>query len=232
MTTIKTLTRFGVTYDAVEVRDNPLGPWRRRILISTFPEGCGKRYVCVSNNSMRDFIEEKQFTERRWRYMQKIPTGKTVKAWLQELPAGYRARALAQRQCPEVFAQDMASALKMFAAWIDTEEKDDFWRAVWRHYDSGDPLPPLPVPNTGPEPVDRTTDLDVKIRDLEREQQEVLWVLRMSKKVELEDKAKIKELEADLKTAVKYLRIAKEAFRPHWTKSDVVLKVFLERMSK
>ena len=155
--------------------------------------------------------------------MQKIPTGKTVKAWLQELPAGYRARALAQMQCPEEFVQDMVSAVGMFALWVDTEEKGPFWWAVREHYASGTPLPPLPVPK----PVD---NLDVKIRDLEREQQEVLWILRESKKVELEDKAKIKELEADLKTAVKYLRIAKEAFCPHWTNRDV--DVFLERMSK
>lgn len=68
----------------------------------------------------------------------------TVRGWLEQLPEGYRERALGQCTCLDEKASSMEQAILDFQEWDITEEKGDFWVAVVRHYVKGTPLPPLP----------------------------------------------------------------------------------------
>ena len=77
---------------------------------------------------------------------------KTVKQWLEELPDGYRERAL--RQCtgfgeytPETICESMAEAIERFTPWYATTEGGAFWYYVYDHYRHlRSPLPQLPKP--------------------------------------------------------------------------------------
>jgi len=71
----------------------------------------------------------------------------TVLGWLQRLPDGYRERALEQHDPefePTAEPASIGDAIASFADWTRTNEKEDFWNAVFFHYDCGSPLPPLP----------------------------------------------------------------------------------------
>lgn len=73
----------------------------------------------------------------------KTPT--TVKKWLQQLPDGYRERALRQCVNPRTKAHSMLDAINKFEAHAaPTEEGQFFWLAVYKHYKYRPPLPPLP----------------------------------------------------------------------------------------
>lgn len=78
--------------------------------------------------------------------------GKTIKQWLEELPQGYRERALKNfkgRSSTRIYPT-MDSALFAAFVWEGTEEKHEFWKAVCNHYFKGMPLPKLPeVGKTG-----------------------------------------------------------------------------------
>jgi hypothetical protein len=77
----------------------------------------------------------------------------TVLEWLQQLPDGYRERAIGQYN--HEFAKSSCSrygqpkeitdAIEGFAIWETTNEGEDFWRAVYHHYKLNEPLPPLPI---------------------------------------------------------------------------------------
>lgn len=76
--------------------------------------------------------------------------GKTIPEWLNELPDGYRERALVNHM--EYFKDtkatqkydSMDSALTDAFVWSNTAEGNKFWESVYDHYDEGTPLPPLP----------------------------------------------------------------------------------------
>jgi len=72
---------------------------------------------------------------------------KTVKQWLQELPDGYRERALKNMK-PEIADQKFRSLpVAIFNAfgWSSTLEGIGFWNQVWDHLTEPKiPLPPLP----------------------------------------------------------------------------------------
>jgi hypothetical protein len=72
---------------------------------------------------------------------------KTVREWLQELPDGYRERALAQCHRPSWRCGSIGDALESFAAWAYTKEGPDFWCDVAVWLDEGGELPPLPEDN-------------------------------------------------------------------------------------
>jgi hypothetical protein len=73
---------------------------------------------------------------------------KTVVEYLMKLPDGYRERALEQYDPefePTAEPTCMEDAIASFAAWEKTNEQEDFWLAVYFHYDQGTPLPQLPI---------------------------------------------------------------------------------------
>lgn len=81
-----------------------------------------------------------------------IPTDKVeaVKYFLNQLPEGYKQRALGQVDEKRVksahgFAKNFAEALWFFADWEKTKEGDPFWRKLFMHYDkpTSNRLPPL-----------------------------------------------------------------------------------------
>ena len=82
-----------------------------------------------------------------------IPTDKVeaVKYFLNQLPDGYRERALAQVDKKRIKSYhkpvEIVTALTVFAVWKDTKEGEDFWNAVDNHYrflNEYPTLPPLP----------------------------------------------------------------------------------------
>lgn len=85
---------------------------------------------------------------------------KTVLEYLQELPDGYRERAIANTKgqaladfndggmVERLFAMQKKSLKQTVAEsfiWFLSPEGDDFWRAVFMWADSGEPLPLLPT---------------------------------------------------------------------------------------
>lgn len=71
---------------------------------------------------------------------------KTIRERLQELPPGYRERALANYQHKtDPQAHDMCDAINSAFRWASTPEGQTFWEEVYDHYsDLGSPLPKLP----------------------------------------------------------------------------------------
>jgi hypothetical protein len=71
---------------------------------------------------------------------------KTVKEWLEQLPDGYRERALSNMDAEysERVADSMEVAIVMHSHWSNTREGFSFWYAVYEHCNWGKPLPPLP----------------------------------------------------------------------------------------
>ena len=76
--------------------------------------------------------------------LEKATEPTTVREWLEQLPDGYRERALEQCDCLDERCTSMSMALIIFSVWEDTQEKFRFWNAVDEHYTEGTPLPPLP----------------------------------------------------------------------------------------
>ena len=74
---------------------------------------------------------------------------KTRIEWLQELPDGYRERAVANctewsGNSPQDVCDSMQGAILGMCKWKETPDGKDFWDSVCRHYYNGSPLPPLP----------------------------------------------------------------------------------------
>ena len=69
---------------------------------------------------------------------------KTIKEWLEELPDGYRERALANCEHPEEDVSSMAMAIRRAFVWDSTTEGIEFWAGVHNNY-SCSKLPPLPT---------------------------------------------------------------------------------------
>jgi len=71
---------------------------------------------------------------------------KTIKEWFNELPQGYRERALknAYHSVINRYDSTMAEAICYAFSWRVTPEGYDFWSAVHDHYAKGTPLPRLP----------------------------------------------------------------------------------------
>jgi hypothetical protein len=69
----------------------------------------------------------------------------TVLGWLERLPDGYRERAIEQCGYPQGKRDSLPTALIIGFIWRETNEGQDFWHAVHKHYDCGTPLPPLPI---------------------------------------------------------------------------------------
>ena len=76
---------------------------------------------------------------------------KTIKEWLQELPAGYRERALKNLECdsPNEIVDTMAAAIDTAFSWHHSKEGAGFWWDVHNHYTKGETLPELPKDETG-----------------------------------------------------------------------------------
>ncbi len=72
------------------------------------------------------------------------PVMKPIEEWLQQLPDGYRERALSQLRntAPQ---RSLIAAVQNFEFWEQTKEGYDFWGKVWNHYLTGSPLPKLPT---------------------------------------------------------------------------------------
>jgi hypothetical protein len=74
---------------------------------------------------------------------------KSTKQWLNELPDGYRERALKNLNLDDEAAsmeeESIIRALNVSFVWYDSPEGHDFWNAVQEHYLEGTPLPPLPA---------------------------------------------------------------------------------------
>jgi len=69
---------------------------------------------------------------------------KTVKEWLQELPDGYRERALGQMLDADRVVDSINYALVYGLNWLQSNEGFAFWNEMYNHYLSGTSLPPLP----------------------------------------------------------------------------------------
>jgi hypothetical protein len=71
---------------------------------------------------------------------------KTIEEWLEQLPDGYRERALANMYEEKRYkiVENMQDAIWEGLGWGRTPEGYDFWRGVYSHYFAGTPLPPLP----------------------------------------------------------------------------------------
>lgn len=80
---------------------------------------------------------------------------KTVREWLNELPDGYRERALANYDDAYPAPQpNIYEGLGMAFDWKSSPEGEEFWEKVYNHYQKGSPLPPLPTEDDIPEPVE------------------------------------------------------------------------------
>ena len=71
---------------------------------------------------------------------------KTIKEWLEELPEGYRERALNNLRKVAINWHEptMVGAITGAFLWVESPEGLDFWADVKNHYATGTPLPPLP----------------------------------------------------------------------------------------
>lgn len=74
------------------------------------------------------------------------PVEFTVAEYLDQLPPGYRERALNQGnpRCLRAMSTGIHGAVYSFTVWYKTEEGVNFWRDVATHYVEGTPLPALP----------------------------------------------------------------------------------------
>ena len=75
----------------------------------------------------------------------------TIKKWLEELPDGYRERALANEEaddCPNEDVESIYDAVYAGFVWSRTNEGHDFWLRVATYFKPKSPkylsLPPLP----------------------------------------------------------------------------------------
>jgi hypothetical protein len=71
----------------------------------------------------------------------------TVREWLEQLPDGYRERAMKNCARPTIVPSCSCARDALLAAftWSSSPEGSDFWAGVCRHIEHGEPLPPLPV---------------------------------------------------------------------------------------
>jgi hypothetical protein len=93
---------------------------------------------------MNDPANEIATLRARVAELEKATEPTTVREWLEQLPDGYRERALEQCDCLDERCTSMSMALIIFSVWEDTQEKFRFWNAVDEHYAERTPLPPLP----------------------------------------------------------------------------------------
>jgi hypothetical protein len=73
-----------------------------------------------------------------------MSTKKTIGEWLNELPDGYRERAMASAKRTSWTAVSMCDALNDSMIWQSTPEGDGFWGDVYLHFEKGRKLPKLP----------------------------------------------------------------------------------------
>lgn len=78
---------------------------------------------------------------------------KTRIEWLNELPDGYRERAVANckdwsGKSPQDVCSSMQEAIVGMCKWKETPEGENFWGYVFAHYAKGNPLPTLPTGNS------------------------------------------------------------------------------------
>lgn len=109
----------------------------------------------ATNDELDSFIEKCGFSlleepSKENDLVAEIPTDEVeaVKYFLNQLPHGYRERALSQMSENFIATmpapKDMKDAIDAFNHWPKTKEGDEFWDKVFRHYKSIVPLPPLP----------------------------------------------------------------------------------------
>lgn len=109
----------------------------------------------IGEDAMDDYIEQCGFylleeTQSETK-PDEVPTDKVeaVKYFLNQLPDGYRERALAQvdeRRIKNMpLASDLSEALFCFSRWDDTKEGDGFWHQVYNHYQYPNQYPTLPL---------------------------------------------------------------------------------------
>lgn len=85
---------------------------------------------------------------------------KTILEWLQELPSGYKERAISQYDPnfrTDVPPKNIKDALLFFSDWSDTKEGGAFWHQVFDHYFYNEEPPELP---DEPKPKTKETILD------------------------------------------------------------------------
>lgn len=109
----------------------------------------------ATNDELDSFIEKCGFSlleelSKENDLVAEIHTDKVeaVKYFLNQMPDGYRERALSQMSENSIAAmqrpKDMKDAIVAFNRWAKTKEGEEFWDKVFRHYKSIVPLPPLP----------------------------------------------------------------------------------------
>ena len=79
-----------------------------------------------------------------------IPTDKdeALRYYLNELPEGYRERALIQVKNVTALVDSIIDAIREFRDWTETKEGRQFWSQVYRHYLNPNKFPTLPpLPN-------------------------------------------------------------------------------------
>jgi hypothetical protein len=71
---------------------------------------------------------------------------KTIKEWFNELPEGYRERAIKNTQESRMnnIWPTMSEAIYGAFNWSLAPERFNFWICVHDHYEKGTPLPPMP----------------------------------------------------------------------------------------
>ena len=74
---------------------------------------------------------------------------KTIKEWYEQLPDGYRERALENLYpiMTDERVESLHKAIKTGFVWVCNKEGADFWYQVYHVYKSLDRLPPLPKPD-------------------------------------------------------------------------------------
>lgn len=122
-------------------------------------EQCGFKLIEETKPDFKRCGEEDNLckckSEKECGYSPEIPTDKVeaVKYFLNQLPSGYKERALAQvdeRRVKKVGGEikNIVEALYFFCEWADTNEGEMFWREVAQHYFRPATTPMLPsLPN-------------------------------------------------------------------------------------
>jgi hypothetical protein len=110
------------------------------------------------------------------------PAKNTVKEWLSEMPEPYRTQALENLQNNNGYAgsnnicKSTHSAITYGFLWQTTPQGVDYWRAVWRSFCEGTPLP-APWVKPQPDPFQATEHIfPAKVAEAVTEKESLLTI--------------------------------------------------------
>jgi hypothetical protein len=136
--------------DTIRVSD-PNDPYIPSTFVAHYDEesaSVGTSYVRHGQRTYPvDWLELVKAVEDAEPVATEAATRKTRKEWAQELPDGYRERAIANLKRAgksNEKAKALHNAIGGGFIWKSTAEGHDFWHAVRDHYRDGTPLPRLP----------------------------------------------------------------------------------------